>query len=86
MSIDLYYTAPSDAIFNDIKKNALKIWSTYDDTYGYASEKIERISDLTNVDDNYMYIVAMFDSNNQAKLMRAVKPETAERIREAING
>jgi len=77
---DLYYTAPDDSIFEDIKDNAIKIWQSCDDIYGYATEKIDSIKDIKNVGDNYMYMVAMFDGSNQAKLMAAVKPETAERI------
>lgn len=84
MSQELYYTAPSDEIFEDIKQASIKIWNTYDDTYGYASEKINSIKDLQNVKDNYMYVVAMFDSSNQRILLATVKPETAERIVEAM--
>jgi len=67
-----YYTAPTDEIFNDIKQGAIKIWKTYDDTYGYATEKIGNIIDLNNVRDNYAYIVAMFDYSNQFKLVQIV--------------
>lgn len=81
-----YYTAPSDEVFQDIKDNAIKIWKTYDDTYGYASSKIDRIKDLENVSDNAWYITAMFDSKNQAKLLMMVKPETAEILLKAIRG
>jgi len=35
-----YYTAPSNEIFNDIKENAIKIWKTYDNTYGYQDENL----------------------------------------------
>lgn len=84
MSQELYYTAPPDAIFEDIKKHAIQIWNGYDDTYGYRSEKIDRIKDLANVADNYMYMVAMFDSTNQAKLFKMVRPETVMRIQEAV--
>lgn len=85
MSQELYYTAPSDEIFKDIKDNAIKIWQGYDDTYGYASEKIDSIKNLINLKDNYMYIVAMFDNDNQHKLLSMVKPETADLIREAMS-
>lgn len=84
MSQELYYTAPSDEIFEDIKANALKIWRTYDNTYGYQDEKVGRIRDLKNVKDNYMYMVAMFDSENQAKLFTMVRPETQDRIEKAL--
>lgn len=85
MSQELYYVAPSDTIFDDIKQAATRIWQTYDDTYGYQSEKINSIKDLTNVADNYMYMVAMFDDPNQQKLLAAVSPETADRILEAMS-
>ena len=57
-----YYTAPPQEIFEDIKENARKIWQSYDDTYGYASEKIARI-DIENISDNAWYIVAMVRPN-----------------------
>lgn len=75
-----YYKAPLQEVFDDIKENAIKIWQTYDDTHGYASEKINKIKSLENVQDNAWFIVAMFDTNNQSKLLRMVKTETAETI------
>lgn len=77
-----YYQAPPQEVFDDIKENAEKIWRTYDDTHGYATEKLERI-DIKNIKDNAWYIVAMFDAQNQAKLLEMVKPETAALIRQA---
>ena len=71
-----YYKAPSDKIFNDIKKCAIKIWKAYDNTYGYVDEKVNRIKDMKNISDNAWTIVAMFDSFNQVKLLAIVKPET----------
>lgn len=75
-----YYKAPSDEIFDDIKTNAIKIWQTYDNTYGYQDEKVNRIKDLVNVSDNAWFIVAMFDAPNQEKLISMVKPETGDMI------
>lgn len=75
-----YYVPMSDESFNDIKKHAIEIWDTYDDTYGYASGKIERIKDLENVEDNAMYIIAMFDSENQRKLFGMLKEETIKEL------
>ena len=76
-----YYQAPPQAIFEDIKEKAIKLWNTYDDTYGYATEKIDRIKDIENVKDNAWYIVAMFDPINIEKLMLLVEEDTAEAIR-----
>lgn len=81
-----YYKAPSETVFEDIKKNAIKIWKTYSDEHGYQSEKVGRIKDLKNVGDNAWMMVAMFDSSNQAKLLSMVKPETAELIIKARGG
>lgn len=85
MSMDLYYTAPAQDVFDEIKEKATEIWSGYDDTYGYATEKIDRIKDIQNVSDNWMYMVAMFDINNQAKLFNLLRPETATLIKEAMS-
>jgi hypothetical protein len=71
-----YYQAPSDEIFNDIKARAIALWQTYDDTYGYASEKVKRIEHITNVKDNAWYMVAMFDQQNQAILYSRLQPES----------
>jgi len=75
-----YYTAPPQHIFDDIRRNAEVIWRAYDDTHGYAAGKLERI-DIQNVSDNAWYIVAMFDAQNQEKLLKLVSAETAEMIR-----
>lgn len=71
------YTPPSDAIFNTIKEASIALWKTYDDTYGYATEKVDRIKDIKNVGDNASYMVAMFDHHNQAKLINSITDEDA---------
>lgn len=71
-----YYATPSQEIFDDIKSNAIEIWKTYDDTYGYQSEKVNRVNNITNFKDNCWGIVAMFDQSNQSKLFLMVRPET----------
>ena len=77
-----YTDAPSDKIFDEIKKVAIEIWRTYDDTYGYASEKIKMVEDLTNFKDNWGAMVGMFDSVNQARLLARLSPEAKEKVRE----
>lgn len=67
--MSLYYTAPSEEYFKEMKMLATEIWNSYDDTHGYAYEKISRIKDIQNIEDNFMYILAMFDPPNQAKLL-----------------
>ena len=84
LSQEEYYTAPSQEVFDDIKENAIKIWQTYDDTYGYATEKTDRIKDIQNISDNAWYIVAMFDWQNQKKFLEMVKPETKKILEKVI--
>lgn len=77
-----YYDAPSDEVFNEIKEKAIEIWGTYDDTYGYASEKIERVNAIRNYKDNWGTIVGMFDHINQQKLLAKLSPEAREKVGE----
>lgn len=81
MTIEEYYTAPPQHIFDDIQKNARIIWESYTHP-DYVAEKLERIN-IENVSDNAWYIVAMFDQTNQNKLLDLVEPETAQYIRRA---
>ena len=65
----LYYTAPSDKVFEEVKEKAIELWKEVDtdnEKYGYASSKINRIKDLENIEDNLMCMVNMFDCNNQS--------------------
>ena len=84
MSERLYYTAPSEQYFEEVKVAAIKVWNQYDDTFGYASEKTKRISNIQNVSDNFMYIVAMFDYPNQRKLANLLSDETRKEIRDRM--
>jgi len=61
----LYYTPPKQEYFEELKSKAIEIWETYDNTYGYADDKVGRIKDIKNIEDNFMYMVAMFDPSNQ---------------------
>lgn len=54
---------------------AKEIWSTYDDTHGYATEKIAYISSLQNIGSNFMTIYGMFDCMNQQKLVDMASKE-----------
>lgn len=78
----LYYTPPSDEIFNDMKQVSLQIWKNYEEPY--RSEQCARIVDIKNVGDNFMYMLAMMDPFNQKMLGLKVKPETKEALRERL--
>jgi len=76
----LYYTAPNDQVFEEVKSKAIEIWATYDNTYGYVDEKVGRIKGMKNVRDNLMFIVGMFDPENQRRLANML----SERARKTI--
>jgi len=80
----LYYTPPPDEIFNGVKEKAIEIWKTYNDDYGYATDKINEINGMGNIQDNVMFIVAMFDINNQERLADKLSPDARKAIRERM--
>jgi len=80
----LYYTPPTDEQFNELKEKAIEIWSTMGDEPSYSQGKIGRIKDIENVGDNFMYMVAMFDQNNQKKLSEKLENETRGAVAERI--
>lgn len=84
MTQEIWNTAPPDDVFTEIQKAAIKIWKGYDDEFGYATSKIEKVKSLTNTGSNYMMIYQMFDANNQIKLLTSVRRATAQRIMEAV--
>ena len=75
-----YYKAPSQEVFEDIKQASIKLWQTYDNTYGYVDEKVDKIKDMRNISDNYAYMVAMFDSDNQIKLINLLEREDSKEL------
>lgn len=81
METKLYYTEPPQDRFDELKKKAVEVWQTYDNEFGYVDEKVERIKDIKNVQDNFMYIVAMFDLNNQKILASKLSDETRIEVR-----
>ena len=80
----LYYTPPSEECFEEVKEKVIEIWLGYDDTFGYATSKINPIKDMQNIQDNFMYLVAMFDSNNQRKLANKLSIESRKAIKERM--
>lgn len=80
----LYYTPPTNEIFNELKEKAIELWRTFDYEFGDATKKVNSIKDITNVQDNFMYMVAMFDMGNQRKLSALLSEETRKAIRERM--
>lgn len=82
--VELYYTPPTDEQFDEVRQGCIELWRQVDgdnDRYGYASSKINRILGIKNVGDNFMYMVAMFDNGNQARLAQKLSKSTRDAIR-----
>lgn len=73
---------PSVLIFEEMKASAIAVWQTYDNQYGYVTEKLERINSITNVQDNAMVFYRMFDYENQAKMSERLGQEAINYINE----
>lgn len=76
----------TDQVFDELKTAALDIWGTYDNTYGYADEKINYLNSFGNVSDNFGTIIGMFDVQNQRKLYDAVGDEAKAAIDKWVGG
>lgn len=81
---NLYYIPPSDEAFEDMRSAAIKVWGQYVDSPDYMAEKIGRIKDIKNVGDNFVYILAMFDIDNQRKCIGLLQKETKDAVRDRL--
>jgi len=82
-TVELYYTPPSIEQFNEVRDAAIILWSSIGD-YNYKKEKIGSIKELENIEDNFMFIVAMFDQSNQVLLADLLSEDTKKSIRERL--
>ena len=80
----LYYTPPTDKQFDELKQKAIEIWTPMGYEPSYAKEKIDRIKDIKNICDNFIYMVAMFDIQNQQKLANKLSDETRKAVRDRL--
>ncbi len=80
MSEKLFYTAPSQEIFEEMQKLAIEIWNTYDDTHLYATTKVNHVIMIQNKGSGFMAIFQMFDVNNQTKILNKASPELVSEI------
>ena len=78
--MEKYYEALTQEVFEEVKKASIKRWESYDDQFGYATGKINRIKDLENIKDNGMTMIAMFDPNNQRILKGVLSAHSNEEI------
>ena len=82
--MSLYYTAPNDKCFDELKEKAIELWTEISDYPNYLKEKVGRLDRMSNIQDNFMYIIAMFDINNMRKLSLKLSKETRKEIRERL--
>lgn len=80
----LYYTAPIDELFEEMKKACMEQWATHDNKYGYVDEKTSRIKDINNIKDNFMYMLAMFDIYGQHAVLNKISSEARQAVRERM--
>lgn len=82
----LYYTAPSETVFDEIRVACLMIWSKYQEPtqLGYMREKFERVLKTKNIADNYMFLIAMFDMHNQALFAKQLTSSTLNMLIDAL--
>jgi len=80
----LYHVAPSDTAFAEMKQECMAQWQTHDNTYGYVDEKVGRIEDLANVQDNFMYMLAMFDHGGQREVISRLTSPAKQAVRERM--
>ena len=71
---------PSQEIYNEMKSIATQVWSSYDNTYGYVTEKLNYINSIKNIEDNAMVFYRMFDNNNQETFRTNASNEVLEYI------
>ena len=76
------YKAPTEEVFQEMKESATEVWKTYDNTYGYVDEKLDRINSINNIQDNAMTFFRMFDYVNQTKMMLRLSQESLDYINE----
>lgn len=77
--------APTDEVFETMREYAREVWGKYDDTYGYRSEKLAQLNELTNFKDNWWTIWGMFDHTNQTELLYKLKDNAPTAFVWAIN-
>lgn len=82
----LYYTAPKDSIFEEVRSAyiLIRLQGMIDDD-GYnlfqsQKDKIEWAKKLENIEDNIMSFVGKLDIINQIRLSRLISKETRKAI------
>lgn len=75
MEAKLYYTPPADHLFDEVRAKSIELWREVANNQSYMQEKVSAIEKIANVQDNFMYMVAMFDGRNQSRLADRLSEE-----------
>jgi hypothetical protein len=80
----IYDTAPPDDVFAEVRNRARQYWfDNFDNTHGYVTGKVERIDGIENHDDNYLFILNMFDHENERRCISSMSKKTRTWIRKS---
>lgn len=82
----LFYTPPKDEYFNELKEACIKFWKTFDDRFGYSTEKIDSIKDLPNKDSNFMMMIQMIHPISRKLIVNLLSLETRNEISMRLYG
>ena len=83
MNNKLYYTPPSNKVFEDLRTQSISLLETISDGY-YKKEKLCIVKEATNTEGVFMLLVSMFDLRNQKVLSSMVTDETSLEIRDRM--
>lgn len=76
--VELYYTAPSDEIFNDLKAAVIKLRIELSPDFHH--EKTKKLQEIENIRDNFMFIYATLDIYNQIEVLYRISKKTEREI------
>jgi hypothetical protein len=85
-SVKLFYTPPREESFNELKEVCIRFWNTFDDEFGYASEKIGRIKDLSNDGPNFVMMIQMIHPVAREVISKLLSLETRNEISMRLYG
>jgi hypothetical protein len=75
------YLPPRQKVFDEIKKACIDMWNTFDNTYGYVDEKMERVEQIHNDGADVMFLLNMFHHNLRAFIISGLSPEAKDYIK-----
>jgi hypothetical protein len=76
-----YDTAPPYHIFKEVQDKCVEYWwANFDDTHGYVAGKVVRIRGVYNHDDDYLFILKMFDAYHENACLATMNLETRKYI------